>query len=824
VPPVGDPARAVYERFLDANPDVRFAPAGGISLEGAADGAAFFMAMAGGTAPDVFYAPLEQIQTYYEQDFLLPIETIAPANDPVLQSILDVVKPVVVQGGHVVAVPIFYQVHAMLYRKDLFRQAGLRMRGPRDWDELFEFALTLHDPEAGVTGYAVYGEEWLFSHFLWQAGGEYLTYGYIDPTSRRFIPLPDADAARPANTKLTIRSTFHHKPGQMAVNLYRRLLQCQWAKDSQGHKMIFRDIDLETGRFITQQDVRSDQTGTTYRVSADRESVTNGVHTSRLYTGVAESFSHAQRPDMTEKFLRGRLGMYVSVPASGGVFWSQLNPAVTGLSQMPIGPSGQRVTIINAGCWCVNSQVQPHKRDAVWRFIRFMTGPEATRINVRNMVHQGLAAFVLPEKLRMAGFAQYVDDVPVEWVRANRDLEKIARPVPHAPGFRMAGPVIGEAIWRLLDHPEKDVAAELRHTADLTDEIFAGAMDETKSATLEQSSKIMLIAAVVFGGFIIVCSIVWLSRQYLQKDPASAGLTPSRRRRGWRTHMPAWLFMLPAILPIVVFAYVPLVRGSFVAFLDYKILGDSVFVGFDNFIGALVSPHFYHSLLITGQFTLLTLAIGFVAPIIVALLLDEVPLGKYLFRTVFYLPAVTSALVIMLLWKQFYDPAPAGMLNKLMATIGLGPFAYLKDSRLALICVIIPAAWASAGPGSLLYLAALKTVPNELHEAAGIDGAGMFRRLRHVTIPALAPLILINLVGAFIGAMQGAGNILVMTGGGPDRATHVISLEIFFNAYVYMKFGYATALAWILGAMLVGFTVLQMKILRRVEFRAAEGP
>jgi len=281
------------------------------------------------------------------------------------------------------------------------------------------------------------------------------------------------------------------------------------------------------------------------------------------------------------------------------------------------------------------------------------------------------------------------------------------------------------------------------------------------------------------------------------------------------------IFMLPALAVIFCFHYLPLIRGSIMAFYDYKIIGESVFVGIDNFVDALLSSEFWWSMYITVKYMLISLAIGFALPIIIALLLDEIPFGKYFFRTIYYLPAVTSGLIIMLMWKEFYDPTPAGMLNKLFAMFGMGPFAFLKDPNIALVCVVIPSAWAAAGPGSILYLAALKCIPNELYEASAVDGAKWYHKILYITLPTLFPLILINFIGAFLAAMQGMGNILVMTGGGPDRQTQVIGLEIFYNAYVYLKFGYAITLAWILGAVLLGATALKMQIMKKVDFKSA---
>jgi multiple sugar transport system permease protein len=194
--------------------------------------------------------------------------------------------------------------------------------------------------------------------------------------------------------------------------------------------------------------------------------------------------------------------------------------------------------------------------------------------------------------------------------------------------------------------------------------------------------------------------------------------------------------------------------------------------------------------------------------------------------------------VILFLWKQFYDPSENGLLNQLLGQgAGLlnsltGLFGlpwrlpetvkidWLGDPSVAMLAVVLPGVWAGAGPGSIIYLAALKTISDELYEAADLDGASIWTKVRMITLPSLKPLIIINLVGAFIGAFKAMENIFVMTGGGPLYRTHTIGLEIWYNAFMYLKFGYATAAAWIMGAMLIGFTLYQLRILRDVRFSA----
>ncbi len=285
----------------------------------------------------------------------------------------------------------------------------------------------------------------------------------------------------------------------------------------------------------------------------------------------------------------------------------------------------------------------------------------------------------------------------------------------------------------------------------------------------------------------------------------------------------------------------------------------------------------------------------FLPPIILAILLQEVPRGKILFRTLYYLPAVITGLVTILLWRQFYEPSEKGALNAVVMQIpALGfivagvlllmlaivfsqrmwyhgmhlpawlftlaglillgtfltlakpiligpkesfwqaiphifgrllhktpePYRWMLDPSTAMLSCVIPMVWAGIGPGCLIYLAALKSVSDELYEAADIDGAGIWRKTWSITIPTLYPLIVINFVGAFIGTFHQMQNIFVMTGGA--AGTRVLSLHIWLTAYADLKFGPATATAWVLGSMLIGFTVWQLQILKKVEFRRAE--
>ncbi len=283
-----------------------------------------------------------------------------------------------------------------------------------------------------------------------------------------------------------------------------------------------------------------------------------------------------------------------------------------------------------------------------------------------------------------------------------------------------------------------------------------------------------------------------------------------------------WFFLAPAVLSILLWAYYPLLRGALMAFQNYHLVGSSTWSGLDNFIAVACDPGFWKAWGRTAQYVGLTLLLGFISPIVLAVLLSEIPRGKILFRTLYFLPHLTSALVITLLWKMMYDPTENGILNRLLEVFGLDACSWLQDPALAMVCCILPGVWANAGMASLIYLAALHSLPRDYYEAAAIDGAGILSRFRHITFPQLLPLMVINFAGAFIAACQGMGSIFLLTFGGPGDATNVLSLMIWKEAYNNLRFSTATTMAWFLGTVLIAFAYLQIRMLKKVEFRQSQ--
>jgi multiple sugar transport system permease protein len=396
-----------------------------------------------------------------------------------------------------------------------------------------------------------------------------------------------------------------------------------------------------------------------------------------------------------------------------------------------------------------------------------------------------------------------------------------------------------------------------------------------------------LTAWVVLAG-IVICFVLifrWIFRVFT--PPAEAGASPRGKWQFWRYRW-AYVLMIPALLTIFVWQYLPLAMGSVLAFQDYKLMGDSEWVGVSNFGDLLYNRTFWDSIWNAMRYAILSISLTFLPPIILAILLQEVPRGKIFFRTIYYLPAVITGLVTVLLWKQFYDPSSYGALNSIAMAVpawgylGMGlalawlagafarralqhemylgmtifiaggvllamvcaamawpilwprggdgfsfahlfatlrePIRWLQDPSKAMVACIIPGVWAGMGPGCLIYLAALKGIPDDYYEAADIDGATFIDKVLFIVFPMLKPLIMINFIGAFIAAwFGGTATILAMTGGGAD--TEVVGLFIWYKAFTFLQMGPATAAAWILGFMLIGFTVWNLRILSKLEFK-----
>lgn len=275
----------------------------------------------------------------------------------------------------------------------------------------------------------------------------------------------------------------------------------------------------------------------------------------------------------------------------------------------------------------------------------------------------------------------------------------------------------------------------------------------------------------------------------------------------------AYAFLAPAIVLFALFTWYPILRGFVLSFQHVDLVEGSSWVGLENFRLVLGDPLFWRAWGNTLQFTWMALLLGYLAPVALAIAVNEMRHGKAFFRLAFYLPVILPPMVALLLWKWFYDPGP-GLANTLLRAIGLPPLQWIQSPRTAMLSLVILSTWANAGGTMLIYLAALQGIPAHLYDAAEIDGANLWQRLRHITLPQIRGVMLILLVLQIIGTMQVFTEPFVMTDGGPVNATVTVLLLLYRYAFTYQNLGAAAALGLILFVVLALFSLLYLWLTR----------
>ncbi|WP_199521724.1 carbohydrate ABC transporter permease [Jiangella anatolica] len=299
--------------------------------------------------------------------------------------------------------------------------------------------------------------------------------------------------------------------------------------------------------------------------------------------------------------------------------------------------------------------------------------------------------------------------------------------------------------------------------------------------------------------------------------PAVDGGPPATRRRARRARVP-YLMLVPALLFYAFVVLWPTLQGAGYAFTDWAGRSETPgFVGLDNFTELFSAPAARSALRNTLVIAVSTTIVQTLVGLALALALHSALASRNLLRTMFFAPALLPPVIIGFLWQ--YILTPAGPLNDALGAVGLGGLAqnWLGDSSVALASVIAVIIWQNAGLTMVIYLAGLEGVPPELHEAATMDGAGRWQRLRHVTLPLLVPATTIALSLTLIGSLKLFDQVYVMTGGGPGYATETLSVVMYKEAFVSGRYGYSTAIALVLTMIVFAFALLQLRGLRRFE-------
>lgn len=278
-----------------------------------------------------------------------------------------------------------------------------------------------------------------------------------------------------------------------------------------------------------------------------------------------------------------------------------------------------------------------------------------------------------------------------------------------------------------------------------------------------------------------------------------------------------YAFALPWILGLIIFWGGPILASFYFSFTNYEIIGTTKFVGLDNYIRVFTKdPLFWPSMGRTFTFTALYVPAVIIGALFLAVLLNQKLWGTNYYRTVFFMPHLIPAVALAVLWIYLMQPR-MGPINTTLRAMGIdNPPSWLASKESALYAVTLILVWAGIGGNTMIiFLAGLQGVPQELYEAAAMDGASAWSKFRNVTLPLLTPTIFFNLVLAVIAALKVFGTAWVATQGGPSYATWFIAMHIFVEAFQYFRLGYGSALAWILAVIILVFTWVQVKGSRR---------
>jgi multiple sugar transport system permease protein len=283
-------------------------------------------------------------------------------------------------------------------------------------------------------------------------------------------------------------------------------------------------------------------------------------------------------------------------------------------------------------------------------------------------------------------------------------------------------------------------------------------------------------------------------------------------RQQRREAIEGYLFLLPWAIGFLVLIAGPMLASLYLSMTSYDIARPPTFLGLANYQRALtIDAQFWPSMAKTFNYAVIVVPLGLTAAMLLALLLNQKLAGTNVYRTLYFLPHLTPIVATAVLWKWIFQPQ-VGMLNAGLYYVGINGPGWLSSTEWAIPALIIMALWRGAGGNSMMiFLAGLQGIPQEIYEAASIDGANAWHRFRHVTIPMLSPTLYFNLILGVIGALQVFATALVATKGGPAYATWFYALHIYTEAFQNFKMGYASALAWIFFLVIMLLTWLQVR-------------
>jgi multiple sugar transport system permease protein len=287
------------------------------------------------------------------------------------------------------------------------------------------------------------------------------------------------------------------------------------------------------------------------------------------------------------------------------------------------------------------------------------------------------------------------------------------------------------------------------------------------------------------------------------------GIDPTRRQQT----ISAWIFLAVPVGLFAIFSLLPIAIAAVVSFTDYAIVGDADFVGGENYARIWEDSFFWIALRNTAWYTLLYVPLGLVVALATALLLNRDARAVRLFRTLFYIPVVSSTVATATIWYWLLNPQ-YGLLNMALGWIGIDGPAWLYNSQWAMPAIVLMSVWAGFGANMMIFLGGLQGVPRDLYEAARLDGANTWQLFRYITLPGLSRTTFLVSTLLIIGAFQVFDQAYVLTKGGPGNSTVTMVYYIYNRGFGALEMGYASALSFVLFAIILIFSLANARLTR----------
>ncbi len=517
-----------------------------------------------------------------------------------------------------------------------------------------------------------------------------------------------------------------------------------------------------------------------------------------------------------DPFITGRVAMKIDCDQWIAAI-ARIRPDMRFGAALPPAPEGRPSTSWAGGwCWVIPSQTK--HPDEAWEFVRFLASKRAYQMRmdaVRQSVRAGGYLFIPPLSARRDvaewGMEHYVYSDPGIAPRYKDAMRMVLEALPRAR-YRPVTP-IGQQWWnehvRAMDAGvyRRYDAIDVRRNAQIALEVstreLQGALDRIFERDQFRELKWESILAAYLA--MLAATVVGLYVYFNHR----------MRARGYfrREFRAGYLFAAPWLAGFIIFGGGPIVFSLVMSFCRYDVFSPPRFVGLRNYIDLLTNDPLFYKALGNTVFMALGIPLGMALGLAIAMLLNHEIKGMAVYRTFFYLPAIMPAVAASILWIWIFNPQQ-GILNALLGRVGLEGPAWLQNEHWSKPALIIMGLW-GAGGGMIVWLAGLKAIPAHLYEAARLDGAGRLRCLWHVTLPMLSPYILFNLIMGLIGTFQIFTQAYIMTQGGPVDSTLFYAYSLFNNAFRYLRMGYASAMAWILFAIVLVLTAIQLRLSKR---------